>query len=493
MKNNIKNNMLSLKALQAELEQIKSAQAQQVHNNHPHTDVAGHDIKGSYINRIYMKSSMFTLWLITGILSYAHKIPYIGHIIAVLSLWYGKTTWWRILAYVRKIFITVNAIIGVFVVFNSVGFSTDNILAGVSALGHQYYEILISFTKRLFNWFVELFDHKIVPNVPNNPPKSWPKLPDSWTSIPKVDKNEDTFESLRSIYTKDININVTTSTPWYKDLSTWLWVGGSVIGIGLLYVGYKFCTDPLFIDNLFGSTDIKGKGKAPSIEPDGSGIPLEKISSGSDTTNSIVALTTYIRQKLNPFNYFTSASETQKAFREFMDKQFKLETADRRYYPFTEVNPYASYSDRLKRAIFGESLAESNYRLKLQETAYDIYNKIKVKGGNTPIPSNLGLSTPIPSVSSFLDVVQTNNVENLFKSLPGTPKVYIYNSNLPPVIINEASEISDWNTHVRDSIEDMTSRMDEYFTQKAIDKNLSIPTSSKVTIDDLPLENPFTE
>jgi len=97
-----KYNPLTLKALKAELESIKLKSGTPLKNtktNNPtenshNTEVAGHDIKGSYINRIYMKSSGLYLWLITGVLGYAHKIPYIGRIIALLGLWYGRTTWW---------------------------------------------------------------------------------------------------------------------------------------------------------------------------------------------------------------------------------------------------------------------------------------------------------------------------------------------------------------------------------------------------------------
>jgi hypothetical protein len=35
-------------------------------------------------------------------------------------------------------------------------------------MGYTYIEMFTNMTKRMFNWFVELFDHKIVPNVPNN-------------------------------------------------------------------------------------------------------------------------------------------------------------------------------------------------------------------------------------------------------------------------------------------------------------------------------------
>lgn len=123
---------------------------------------------------MFKQSSMFYLWLITGVLSYAQKIPFIGRIVPLLGLWYGKTTWWKILVKLRKMFVIFNAIIGVLMVYKTVGFSSDNILAGFSAMGYTYIEMLMNLTKRMFNWFVELFDHKIVPNVPNNKPKYIP-------------------------------------------------------------------------------------------------------------------------------------------------------------------------------------------------------------------------------------------------------------------------------------------------------------------------------
>ena len=71
-KNNIKQNMLSLKALKAELEQLKS--------NHKPENVASQNVttspKGNHtiITKFQtMKSSMFILWMITTLISYAHK------------------------------------------------------------------------------------------------------------------------------------------------------------------------------------------------------------------------------------------------------------------------------------------------------------------------------------------------------------------------------------------------------------------------------------
>jgi len=160
----MKNNRLTLKALKKELDLMKSNKKQEISNK-----TIDPNIKNSYINNLHMRlreNSMLVLYLISGIIAYAHKIPFLGKLISIASLYYGRTTWWKILVKARKLFILFNALIGVIMVFNTVGFSFDNILAGFAGMGHTYLEILVNFTKRLFNWFVELFDHKLIPNVP---------------------------------------------------------------------------------------------------------------------------------------------------------------------------------------------------------------------------------------------------------------------------------------------------------------------------------------
>jgi len=159
-------NKLTMKALQVEIDKLqKQLKSTKVSSTAEKTN----DIKHSYIQNLHMKSSMFMLWLITAVLSYGSKIPFIKQIISVLSLYYGRTTFWKILIKLRKGFIMFNAVIGVYMVFKTVGFSYDNILAGFAGMGHNYLEIFTNFTKRLFHWFVELFDHKVIPNVPNVP------------------------------------------------------------------------------------------------------------------------------------------------------------------------------------------------------------------------------------------------------------------------------------------------------------------------------------
>src|ERR1700755_2893112 len=228
MKNN---NKLTLKSLQQELAAIKAAKTSTIKTDT--ANAVGHDIKDSYIQKLYMKSSGIWLFLITGILGYAHRMPIVGKILTVLSLWYGKTSWWKILSKLRRIFIIFNALIGVVLVFKTTGFSTDNIFAGFAAVGYTYFEILTNFTSRLFKWFVELFDHKIVPNVPSNKPSFTKSV---WTPKdyhlynPFLSEKLDGF-SLREFYKyPGISINIDT-TPWYKDWSTLLWIGGSIVGI----------------------------------------------------------------------------------------------------------------------------------------------------------------------------------------------------------------------------------------------------------------------
>ena len=69
----IRQNMLNLKQLNAELAALKA-----------------------------QKASFPSLFIISSILSYGHKIPIIGKLINKLSTWYGKTTIWMLLIYFRN-------------------------------------------------------------------------------------------------------------------------------------------------------------------------------------------------------------------------------------------------------------------------------------------------------------------------------------------------------------------------------------------------------
>jgi hypothetical protein len=136
--------MLNLKQLNAELEALKAR-----------------------------KSAFPSIFFISTLLSYGHKLPLIGKIITKLSICYGKTTIWQILVKVRKAIVITNALIGVYAVLSISGFSYDNILAGFMGLGATYIEILHSLLNRLYSFFFNLFNNKVIPNVPTNSGSGW--------------------------------------------------------------------------------------------------------------------------------------------------------------------------------------------------------------------------------------------------------------------------------------------------------------------------------
>lgn len=52
----------------------------------------------------------------------------------------------------RKAFVIINAIIGLYATFKITGFGTHNLLGGFMAVGHTYFEMLYYGVRRLFGW-----------------------------------------------------------------------------------------------------------------------------------------------------------------------------------------------------------------------------------------------------------------------------------------------------------------------------------------------------
>src|ERR1700753_97381 len=472
MKNN---NKLTLKSLQQELERIKAAKTSS-QNNKTDNSAIGHDIKDSYIQRLYMRSSGMWLFLITGILGYAHKIPIIRKVLAIIGFWYGKSSWWKILIKIRKMFILFNALIGVIVVFKTVGFSTDNLIAGFTAMGHSYFELLHTFTRRLFDWFIGLFDYKIVPNLPGNPPinSNGPFSGSSWNPVKGVTsswpfKSHNSWElfnetkldgfSLRDLYTKPtININLNT-TPWYKDWSTLLWIGGSIVGVGVAYLGYKLFTDPMFFHSILGSKPtITHTGPTPPINPaDNLEYSPDTTPTGSTSrlgeafafiSGSVINSYKTVVYKLNPFNWVLSSSEAANQFDRFMETQNNMNTANRKLYPFTSDNPYNSWFKKLRIHYLGETPVEITERISAinyADRAYDHIIKVqdlKGKGVDrgastngltiwsnktTPVtsPALSSIGLPLPEIGEGLveriNYAQAQNTATKIASLPSSP------------------------------------------------------------------------
>ena len=69
-------------------------------------------------------------------------------IIKVIASWYSKirnSVGWQLIIKIRKLFIIINALIGVYAVIHISGFSFDNIIGGISGLGSTYVELITNF------------------------------------------------------------------------------------------------------------------------------------------------------------------------------------------------------------------------------------------------------------------------------------------------------------------------------------------------------------
>jgi hypothetical protein len=439
-------NKLSLKVLKQEIERLKASKDSSIKKD------IGHDIKHSYINKLYTKSSALWLYILTGVLGYAHRIPYIGRIISLLSLWYGRTTIWKILIKIRKVFIVFNAIIGVYIVFKSVGFSTDNLIGGVYGVGHTYLETFYRMTKKLFYWFVELFDHKIIPNLPGGDIPDYPKnLPLPINNYkypqPRLYDFSDSAVKSRDIFGFFDTVELHPKQPWYKDSSTLYWILGLTCAISVCVLGYKMIVDPTILDNLLGNKTIpKGGGAAgPSINVEDTSETASRseraLGKMKDTVVGVINLpgriTGAVINKLNPFNYVVSASDLELDRLAFMYDQSHPSSADIRYYPFTTDNPYDSWFTKLKKHYVGESVSEGLQRIRDRgrydvayramtgggavETLFSAAQSISHTGVNTPSLSNVGLKSPGPT--GFVEALSTINTERKLASIPGTPNL----------------------------------------------------------------------
>jgi hypothetical protein len=283
----------------------------------------------------------------------------VSKLITLLSMWYGRTTWWKLLIKARKIFIICNALIGVYTIMKITGFSSDNLVSGVFLMGYTYYDMFISTLSRLLHWISKFFDY-ITPDVPKPKPTMqipWPNTkeftwatrpmnPDGLGKIMDLAQNQDFYKSVRG----------SSSSEW--NIPSWVWYGAiTVITVGALYLGYVLITSPEFIDSIVPKTKI-----TPPTPPTD---PTDEILFQTPASDEMSFLA-YIRNKINPFKWFNTQDQVNNQFNNFMERQYNVAHADMSLYPFTVNNPYLPWYKKLSFAMFGESQADEIVRINIK-------------------------------------------------------------------------------------------------------------------------------
>ena len=324
-----------------------------------------------------MKSGFLAWYPITWIILFANKIPIVKRILTLLRWYYGKTSIWKTLVIFRKFFIIINALIGVIAVLKVSGFGSESLMAGFAVMGNTYIEIIINMSKKLFYWFFDLLDLKVVPNIPSTPPSGswtpnwWPgPRQHTWATRPMLDYlpdgNLDLAKSHNSPYTNFSNL----STPWYRDWHTYAYLIGGLCLVGgvcaLGVIAYDWVTNPnSFFTNTIGGRIPRADGGGADAGPPagGSGIALlNRIASGVNL-RTISAIGIQTAMKLNPFYWIRrQAQQSQAAATDFDLLQGSMRLHNDKLYPFSSKNPHESYLDRIRHSLFGETAEESNIR-----------------------------------------------------------------------------------------------------------------------------------
>ena len=364
---NIKENNLSMKALNEKLEKLTSSI----------------DDKNSTSTSVVNKLPLMTI--VSALLLYGKNLPIVSKAMPFLERWYGKTSWWQLMAIARKAFLTFNALIGVLAVFKLTGFSSDNVIGGFYGVGAYYMEMLGSLVRRIFNFFFDFFDYRLVPNTPSEVTRStfnkFNPLPIDFTPKPFNPAQDIDSFSLRKLYTQQpVNINVNTG--WGFN-SWWWYVGAGAGALALLYLGMKIYVDPTTVTNYL-------PGRTPERD-------IFKVLTGGIASlySGLTHINLSTLKYLNPFYYFSGTSSNRSieyvaTFEDFLatQKKFDSNLRDEKYFPYTPVNPYDNWYTSIRKKIFGEYPIETLERENIAKSAASSYGKIikTASGKFIPIP-----------------------------------------------------------------------------------------------------------
>lgn len=357
------NNKLQLKDIRNKIKELKSQKAELKNST---KSSATHKVvinkKGGRKTTTRFKFGGFpSLLLISTIFSYAHKIPILSKILKKITIWYGRTTWLKLILKIRKWFVYLNALILIIALAKLVNFSSDNIIAGCYSIGVSYLQLLKSNITLLWDFFCNILD-RIIPRPPSPPSKpsisegAWRFIDPTHKSTGSSNININIEESLRNMYKHNMNI---PQRSYYNIVTDFIFDHYKSI-LGILVVGSIITLSSHYgiFDGYFRST-------------------VQTVGTGNTIANQIITPETHrmlnpeadpsilgksyrtlnvIKETLDPRNWVESHSSRQNRYNDFIAYQTSGgQRGNLLYYPFTEYHPYDNISTRWYKHFIGES------------------------------------------------------------------------------------------------------------------------------------------
>jgi len=138
---------------------------------------------------------------------------------------------------------------------------------------------------------------------------------------------------------------------------------------------YKLITDPSIVVSWFKATtanvDPNANNPTTQIIPSSPGSSTGSITPTS-TTKSLITLIGNNIKKLSPLYWLTSSVDTETQANLFAIQQHSGIDHNPAYYPFTKVNPYAPWYEKLRISWLGENTSERTARHILKREYYSI-------------------------------------------------------------------------------------------------------------------------
>ena len=358
-----------------------------------------------------LRSSLMILYLFSWIGFLSNKLPFLSKFAPILKRLIGKTPFWTALIFMRKGFVLINVLIAMYFIAKLAGWDQGSFLGAFVGMGTVYVDIFTNFIKTSFSWILELFDMKIVPQVPKDKP-NFPFSPSNspgWFTKPVVDNNYlDIAEKAKSWYTSPIAVD----TPWYRD---WSWTSLFYVLGGIVIIGGGFMAYSYFTAISPSSALHHPNPGTPPVGPNPPAPPEIQVTgpetSASSSVAGLIGTVLGIPKYLNPFKYIPPHMTSEQLAHCQSNNNIRMTV-----YPYSQVDPTQPWYTRLRVNLIGESAIEKNLRELLvknvlggsndrsyyskeylQSIGRDKVTLQDIPSSSGTIASALGIHAPLPS------------------------------------------------------------------------------------------------